>query len=313
MPKAPVTGGVGLVPNMGTGDALSEPNIPVAPPKAGVACAFVTVPTFVPNVGGGLFVMSKLEGVIVLVEMLPKVGALVVCVVEPNNGVAASNAPVPCVPKDAEGFVCPKIDVPLLNTDDVDVVDVELALENKLEPAVPSRQAAVVVGAKIDDSVVLLNRLAVGATPDGAAKTGWLELKIPVVEVVLDVAAKMDVVGAPNCAGVVVGAPNTGIALLLIVLKPAVVLAVPVTGAEAVLAVEVLQAPKTNRGLLDAAAAVEAIDVPNENVDVVANAKAGMVVVVVVAFVLNELLALISVGVLDVKLKDLVACGNAIA
>lgn len=101
MVKASVT----EVANMGTDGVLLsvDPNIPV-PPKLGVACTFVAVPTLVPNPG----VVSK-PGVIVLVEALlvmPNAGAVVsACVVEPNNGaVVLPNMPL-AVPKDVEGFV----------------------------------------------------------------------------------------------------------------------------------------------------------------------------------------------------------------
>lgn len=109
MPKASVE--VAFAPNMGTDGVLLsvEPNIPVVPPKAGVDCTFVTVPTLgAPNVGVVLFVVSK-PGVIALVETLPVIpnaGAVVpVCVVEPNNGaVVPPNMPL-AVPKDVEDFV----------------------------------------------------------------------------------------------------------------------------------------------------------------------------------------------------------------
>jgi len=142
-----------------------------------------------------------------------------------------------------------------------------------------------------------------------------------VLDVAFDIAVKIDVVGVLNCETIVVGAPNAGIVLLLIVLKFVAVVVIDVETA-----LEILEAPKTNRGLLDEV--VEITDVPNENVDVVDNPKAGIavvvgiavvigiivvvgivvvigifvvigIVVVVVAFVLNEIPALIDVGMLD--------------
>lgn len=152
-----------------------------------------------------------------------------------------------------------------------------------------------------------------------------------VVIVVIDVVVKMDVVGVPNCGTVVVGVPNcetvvvdvpncgtvvvvdtpnVGIALLLIVLK--VVLLAVVAGRTMGVVLEVLEAPKTNRGLLvDKVGIEEVADVvlsenvlDNPNVDTVA----------VVVFTANELFATVVIGVLNAKLKDLVvACGNDVA
>jgi len=172
-PKVPAAEDVAFVPNMGTDDVLSvELNILVVLPKVGAVCTFVAVPIFVPNAGAALFVTSKLEGLIVLVEMLPNVVELVVCVVELNNdGVLVPNIAPVFVPKDVEGFVCPKINVPVLNTEDVGVVELVLALENKLEPAVLLREADVIVEAKIGDSVVF-EVLNIFADLDTAPKTG---------------------------------------------------------------------------------------------------------------------------------------------
>jgi len=152
--------------------------------------------------------------------------------------------------------------------------------------------------------------------------------------VVIDVVAKMAVVGVPNCGTVVdvpncgtvvvdvpncgtvvvdapncgmvvvVDVPNVGIALLLIVLKLVVLLAVV---AGKTIAVDVvLGVPKTNRGLLVDKVDIEVVDVvPNENVDALDSPNAGAVVVVVFAVVIE---------VLDVKLKDLVVtCDNDVA
>lgn len=151
-----------------------------------------------------------------------------------------------------------------------------------------------------------------------------------VLVVVIGVVAKIDVVGVPNCGTVVVGvpncetvvvdvpncgtvvvvdAPNAGIALLLIVLRP-LVLAV-VAGRIIGVGLEVLEAPKTNRGLLvDEVDIVEVTDVvPSENIDALGSPNVDAVVVV---FAVNELFA--TVGVLDVKLKDLVVtCDNDVA
>lgn len=145
--------------------------------------------------------------------------------------------------------------------------------------------------------------------------------------VVIDVVAKIDVVGVPNCGTVVVGvpnccetvvvdvpncgrvvvvdAPNAGIALLLIVLKPLVLLAV-VAGRIIGVGLEVLEAPKTNRGLpVDEVDIVEVTDgvVASENMDALGRANVDVVVV----FAVNELFE--TVEVLGAKLKDLVvAC-----
>lgn len=167
MPKASVTG----VANMGTDGALLsvEPKIPLVLPKLGDACTFVAVPTLaVPNPGVVLFVVSN-------------AGAVVpACVVGPNNGaVVLPNIPL-AVPKDVEGFVWPKIWVPLPNTGGATVVEVELALalENKLELGVLSDDTTLVVGTKIEGAAVVvgvLNKVAVSDVapdPDGAPKSG---------------------------------------------------------------------------------------------------------------------------------------------
>lgn len=146
--------------------------------------------------------------------------------------------------------------------------------------------------------------------------------------VVIDVVAKMDVVGVPNCGTVVVGvpncgtvvvdapncgtavvvdAPNTGIALLLIVLKLVVLLTVVAGRTIAVdVVLGVLEAPKTNRDLLvDKVGIEEVADVVlNENVDAPDSPNVGAVAVVV--FAVNELFAMVVIEVLGVKLKDLV-------
>lgn len=154
--------------------------------------------------------------------------------------------------------------------------------------------------------------------------------------VVIDVVAKMDVVGVPNCGTVVVGvpncgtvvvevlncgtvvvidAPNVGIALLLIVLKLIVLLTVVAGRTIAVDGVlEVLEAPKTNRGLLvDKVGIEEVVDVvPIENVDGLDSPNVG--VVIVVAFAVNELFVMVVIEVLGVKLKDVVVtCDNDVA
>lgn len=184
--KASVAGVV-FAPNRGTDGVLLsvEPNIPVVP-KVGVACTFVVVPTLdAPNTGVVLFVVSKV-GVIALVETLPVMpnvcaGAVVpVCVVEPNNGVVVlPNMPL-AVPKDVDGFVWPKIGVPLPNTEGVAVIGVELmlALENKLDlDVLPDDDTTLVVGTKIEGTVVVgvLNMLAVSdvvTDPDAVPKSG---------------------------------------------------------------------------------------------------------------------------------------------
>lgn len=152
-----------------------------------------------------------------------------------------------------------------------------------------------------------------------------------VLVVVIDVVAKMDVVGGPNCGTVVVGGPNcetvvvwvpncgiavavdgpnVGIALLLIVLKLLALLAVVAGNTIDVLGV--LEAPKTNRGLLVGKVVVEEVTdvVPSENVGVLDSPNA----VAVVVFAVNEPFATVVIEVLGVKLKDLVvACDNDVA
>lgn len=141
--------------------------------------------------------------------------------------------------------------------------------------------------------------------------------------VVIDVVAKMDVVGVPNCGTVVVDvpncgtvvvvdAPNAGIALLLIVLKPFVLLAVVVGIID--VGLEAVEAPKRNRGLLvDEVDIVEVIDVvPSENIDALGSPNVDAVDAVAVVFAVNELFA--TVEVLDVKVKGLVVtCVNDVA
>lgn len=122
------------------------------------------------------------------------------------------------------------------------------------------------------------------------------------------------VVEAPNC-GTVIGAPNVGIALLFIVLKLVVLLIVVAGRTIAVDVVfEILEAPKTNRGLLvDKVGIEEVVDVvPNENVDGLDSPNVGVVVVVTVA--VNEPFVMVVIEVLGVKLKDVVVtCDNDVA
>lgn len=189
MPKASVAGVAFTPPNMGTDGALLsvEPNIPpVVPPKAGDACTLVVVPTSgVPNAGAGvvLLAVSKPE-VIAVVETLPLVipnaGTVVpVCVVEPNIGTVVPPNMLLVVPKDVGDFVWPKIEVPLLNTEGVVVIGVELALvlENKLGAlgVLLDDDATIVVGTKSGGAVVVLNILAVSDVapdPDAVPKSG---------------------------------------------------------------------------------------------------------------------------------------------
>lgn len=182
MPKASVAG-VAFAPNMETDGVLLsvEPNIPLVPPKVDVACTFVAVPTpGVPNAGVVLLVVSK-PGVIALVETLsvmPNAGAVVpVCVVENNGAVVLPNIPL-AVPKDV-GFVWPKTEVPLPNTEGATVIGVELALalENKLELVLPDGDTTLAVETKIEGVVVVevLNILAVSDVvlgPGAVLKSG---------------------------------------------------------------------------------------------------------------------------------------------
>jgi hypothetical protein len=101
-----------------------------------------------------------------------------------------------------------------------------------------------------------------------------------VLDVVFDIAVKIDVVGVLNCETIVVGIPNAGIVLLLIVLK---FVAVVVTDVETTLG---LEAPKRNRDLL-LDEVVEVTEVPNGNVDVIGNPKAGITVVVGIAVIIG--------------------------
>lgn len=329
MPKVPLAGVV-FVPNRGIDVVLSvEPNIVVVLPKADVVC---DVPAFgVPNPSVVLFMLSKPE-VIVPVETFPVMLNVDVvgttCVVELNNGdVVLPNMPL-AVPKDGESFVCPKIGVPLPNIEDVVVVGVKLALAlaNKLELIVLfDEDAVLVVVTKIEGTVVvgLLNMLVVPGTVDAVPKNDWLllvEPKIFVLVVVFVVVAKMDVVDTPNCGTVIVGVLNCGVivvvdtpnartALFFIPLKLLILLAV-VTGRTAVVDVvfEVLEVPKTNRGLLVDEVDVEVVvDVLSENAGALDNPVDVDVVndVVFVIFV-NGLFAVVVTKILDVKLKDLV-------
>jgi len=127
------------------------------------------------------------------------------------------------------------------------------------------------------------------------------------------------VVDAPNCETAVgVDTPNAGIALLLIILKLIVLLTV--VAGRAVIAVdvvlEVLEAPKRNRGLLVDKVGIEEVTdvVPRENVDGFDSPNIDAVVVVV--FVENELFAIVVTEVLGAKLKDVVdavTCDNDVA
>lgn len=130
------------------------------------------------------------------------------------------------------------------------------------------------------------------------------------------------VVGTPNCGVVVTGVLNCGVAavvgvpnlatVLLLIVPKMVVLLVVVASVDVTLAT--LLVPNTNRGLLTDG--VRAADVPNENVGVLGNPNVGVVVVVmvVIALELNELLAVVTAELFDVKLKDLlVSNGNDIA
>lgn len=184
VPKVFVEEDVPNAEKTGPDDALLsvEPNILLVPPKAGVVCAFVTV--FIlgePNAG----VVVLKPGVTVLVEtfaVMPNVDAVVVCVVELNNDVVVlPNIPpvVLALPKDVEGFVCPKISELLPNSKEgAVVVEVELALtlENKLELAVLfNEDTALVVEVNIEGVVVfgLVNKLVVvGDVIDATPKSG---------------------------------------------------------------------------------------------------------------------------------------------
>jgi hypothetical protein len=334
VPNAPADGVV-FAPNVGTDDALLfvEPNIPVVALKADVVCAFIIVPALGdPNTVVASFAVSKL-GAMVLVDVfpvIPNVGTVVVSVFEPNNDVVVLPNMVPAapVPKDVEGFVCPKIGEPLPNTEDDAVVEVEvtLALENKPGLTVLfDVDTTLVVGAKIEGAVVFeLNTLVVPGTDNVAPKSGWLVApKMFVVVVVFDVVAKIDVVDVPNCGTVVIVAPNCGIAavvvvpnkgtaVLLVVPKPVVLEAVAAgraIGVDAVLGV--LAAPKTNTGLL---IDEEVVDAPSENAGALEDPNADVAVVVVNALLVDVNELLVCAKVLDVKLNDLVVtCGIDVA
>lgn len=178
VPNVPADGVV-FAPNIGTDDALLsvEPNMPVVALKAGVVCALVTVPALGdPNTVVASFAASK-PGAMVLVDVLPNVDAVVVCVFEPNNVVVVPPNMVTAapVPKDVDGFVCPKIGEPLPNTEGDAVVEVKvtLALENRPGLTVLfDVDMTLVVGAKIEDVVVFeLNTPVVPGT-DVAPKSG---------------------------------------------------------------------------------------------------------------------------------------------
>lgn len=181
VPNAPADG-VAFAPNMGTVDVLlsAEPNKLVEALKAGALCALVTVAELgAPNTVGVSFAVSN-PGAMILVDVfpvMPNVGAVVVCVFEPNNDVVVPNmAPVALVPKDAEGFVCPKIDgepLPNIEDDVVVEVDVTLALENRPGLTVLfDVDMTLVVDAKIEGAVVFgINTPVVPGTDDVAAKS----------------------------------------------------------------------------------------------------------------------------------------------
>lgn len=130
------------------------------------------------------------------------------------------------------------------------------------------------------------------------------------------------VVGAPNCGAVVAGVPNCDVAvvvaapnaatvLLLIAPKTVVPLAIVVSVGVALVTLVV---PNTNRGLVTDE--IEGADVPKVNVGAPDSPNAGVavVVIVVVAFMLNELLVVVIAELFDVKLKDLLVFnGNDVA
>lgn len=125
--------------NPGSAAVSVEPNkLVVVPPKVGVLtfCTFAAVLALgAPNVDAGValvLVVSKVEAMVLLAGALatPNADAVVVCVVVANNGdTVLPNMPLPAVPKDVDGFVCPKMaGVPLPNTDDDAVVKFVLTL-----------------------------------------------------------------------------------------------------------------------------------------------------------------------------------------
>lgn len=169
-----------------------EPNILLVLPKAGtlVFCgAFAVVAPGAPNVDVVLFaLLSKADVIALLVETLvmPKLGALVVCV-ELNNGAdVLPNMPVLPVPKDGGDLACPKIGAatfpnigPIWPTDVVVellvlvLVLVLALLANRLLAAVLSAEDTLVVAAKIDDAMVFgeLNILVVPVVDMPGPKT----------------------------------------------------------------------------------------------------------------------------------------------
>jgi len=117
----------------------------------------------------------------------------------------------------------------------------------------------------------------------------------------------MDVVDVLNCETIVVGIPNAGIVLLLIVPK---FVAVVVTDVETTFGV--LEAPKRNRDLL-LDEVVEVTEVPNGNVDVVGNPKAGIAVVVGIAVVIGIVVVVdIAAGIGIVVVVAIVVTGIAV-
>lgn len=179
--KAPPAGSLVLAPKRGA-DVLSvEPNILLVLPKAGtlVFCgALVVVAPGAPNADVVLFaLLSKADVIARLVETLvmPKVGALVVCV-EPNNGVdVLPNMLVLAALKDVEGLVCPKIGAATFpNIADAVVEPLALTLAllaNKLLAAVLSVESTLVVTGKIDAAMGELNILVVPVVDVLAPKT----------------------------------------------------------------------------------------------------------------------------------------------
>lgn len=143
-------------------------------------------------------------------------------------------------------------------------------------------------------------------------------MHVVVVLVVVDVVTKIDVVDVLNCDAVVVDAPNCGIVVvvapnigteLFIVLKLSVVpLVLTAAGriAAAEVILEVVEAPKTNRGLLVDKVDVEGVeDVLTGKVDTFGNLKVADVVVVVQSAI-NELFVVFDTEVFGLKSKDLI-------
>lgn len=142
-------------------------------------------------------------------------------------------------------------------------------------------------------------------------------MHVVVVLVVVDVVTKMDVVGVLNCDAVVVDAPNCGIVVvvapnieteLFIAPKlPVVPLVLTAVGriAAAEVILEVVEAPKTNKGLLVDKVDVEGVDVLTEKVGTFGNLNVADVVVVVLSAI-NKLLVVFGTEVFGLKSKDLI-------